>query len=237
MFLVLLCWCIISECTSALTRAAYVDAQLTLLSSGASPQCWSLPQEFHQRCKQLDESLFVSPDYHVCPSAIMDCMTTLDGLWRDLMQFDLLCTDTKLSLTRPLDPLSLIEMRAWLTFSPTFSFPKEREREVTCGLSQPDHLQEHQSGINHISSRGLDPSISPSTPCWDGPPNQIPATMFYISPQFQILPTVSDSTHWCFRFVALFPSPMLCCDQCHKNVCFFSCSWHFSHSSPVLQFK
>ena len=128
MFLVLLCWCIISECTSALTRAAYVDAQLTLLSSGASPQWSSLPQEFHQRCKQLDESLFVSPDYHVCPSAIMDCVTTLDGLWQDLMQFDLLCTDTKLSLTRPLDPLSLIEMRAWLTFSPTFSLPKERER-------------------------------------------------------------------------------------------------------------
>ena len=63
------------------TRCAYVDAQLTLLSSGASPQCCSLPQEFHQQCcKQLDESLFVSPDYHVCPSAIMDCMTALDGL-------------------------------------------------------------------------------------------------------------------------------------------------------------
>ena len=188
---------------------------------------------FHQRCKQLDESLARLPRMSHRNNGLHDdtgrLMTGFNAIWFTLHWHE---TFTDKTSWPPISNWNegLVDFFSHFLLS-------IGEREVTCGLSKPDHLQEHQSGINHISSsRGLDPSISPSTPCWDGPPNQIPATMFYISPQFQILPTVSDSTHWCFRFVALFPSPTLC-DQMSQKCVFLLLFLTFLTFKPCFQFK
>ena len=124
------------------------------------------------------------------------------------MQFDLLCTDTKLSLARPLDSFSLIAMKTWLSIE---HFLLSVEMWLVAYL-EINHIRctRHKSRINQISS-AIDQSISPP----ETPPAvralliKFQPPRFTFSPQFGILPTVSDSTHRSLWFATLFPSSPL----------------------------
>ena len=147
------------------------------------------------------------------------------------MQFNLLCTDTKLSLARPLDLLSLFEMKTLfvkmyflLSIGETCdSWPISRSATSEDASQAQKSYQPNQQRYRPVR---VSPQQEPLL--WPGPPNQIPATMFYI------FPSIRDFTH-SFRFDPLvflilhaFPHQSFAVTKCHRNLYFSSFSSTFA---------